>query len=301
MAVLVNINNRYKYKYNSGFSLLQTLIIMFCFSIILAGVLSLFASSSRVASNYKLKSESLIKQMFLLDFWHLVMKNRVYIPDDFLPKLDVLENNINASLKFSALYMIYPHNSARVVFKNLNIKSDLLLKTDLYPDKSIILQDPSSYSDLFDNNIIDFNKNIEDKFYGLVFIYFKKSYVFKSILQCDFKLITPGVYIYRASCINLDKNKFYIKNNLKNKIKDINLIVIWPFVQTAYFLSDYNKQLGLYQLRVGESDYKQLLLPGVSKLNFKKLYKDGNKSKNKSKNILQISYDFLGESRVLEF
>ena len=76
-------------------------------------------------------------------------------------------------------------------------------------------------------------------------------------------------------------------------------------MQTAYFLSDYNKQLGLYQLRVGESDYKQLLLPGVSKLNFEKLYKDGNKSKNqnknKGKNILQISYDFLGESRVLEF
>jgi hypothetical protein len=246
--------------------------------------------------------------MFLLDFWHLVMKNRVYIADNFLPKLDVfldvlqdaLENNLNISLKFSALYMIYPQNIARVIFKNLNIKSDLLLKTDLYPDKSIILQDPSSYSDLFDNNIIDFNNNIGDKFYGLVFIYFKKSYIFKSIFQCDFNLIEPSIYIYRASCMNLDNNNNF-NNNFKNNIKNINLIVIWPFVQTAYFLSDYNKQLGLYQLRLGEGDYKQLLIPGVSKLNFNKLYKDGNKSKNNSKNVLQISYDFLGDSRVLEF
>ena len=287
MAVLVNINNKYNNKYNSGFSLLQTLIIMFCFSIILAGVLSLFANGSRIASKYKLKSESLIKQMFLLDFWHLVMKNRVYIPDNFFSKLEI----------FSDFYMSYPHKIARDLFKNLNVKSDLLVKNELYPDKLIILQDKSSYFDFIENNIIYFNKSIGDRFHGLVFIYFKKKYVFDIIFKCDFDLLTPDLYDYRASCLSIDKNQSHIQNNRH----EISFIAIWPFVQTAYFLSDYNKKLGLYQLRLGEGDYKQLLMPGVSKLNFKKLYNDGNKSNNKSNNILQISYDFLGESRVLEF
>ena len=84
-------------------------------------------------------------------------------------------------------------------------------------------------------------------------------------------------------------------NNWGNKINNIKIIIIWPLSKTSYFLSKYKKGVGLYQMRMGINDYKQLLLSGVKKLNFNIL------NNNSKKNRLQISYDFLGELKSLNF
>ena len=300
-------------KSNSGFSLLNTLLIMLCFSIILFGVLNLFVNSLKFSSRYKSKLDIATQKMFLFDFWHLVMKNRVYISDDNLLKLGLfkllnidnsdntninkinnnkINNKINNKL---ALYKIYKESIAKNIFNNLDIKSDLLLKISLYPEKAIFIQKKTEYLDILQNQLIDLKQNFGDKFSGIVFIYPENIIFFKpNYLQCDFNLIINNSNLYKISCLGLGDTSF-INNWNNNKINNIKIIIIWPLSKTAYFLSKYKKGVGLYQMRMGVNDYKQLLLSGVKKLNFNIL------NNNSKKHILQISYDFLGELRSLSF
>ena len=292
-----------KTKSDSGFTLLSTLLVIFCFSIILACVLNLFVNALKITKQYKSKIDISTQKMFLFDFWHLVMKNRVYISDDNLFKLGLskllkIDNsdntNINKINKKLALYKIYQQRIAQNIFHNLDIKSDLLLKVSLYPEKEIIFTKLPDFIDLLQNNLIDIKQNFGDKFSGIIFIYPVNNNLYKSnYLNCDFNLVLNNSSLYKTSCLGLDNTSF--TNNWGNKINNIKIIIIWPLSKTSYFLSKYKKGVGLYQMRMGINDYKQLLLSGVKKLNFNIL------NNNSKKNRLQISYDFLGELKSLNF